>query len=107
MSRKLWAEAASTAVYLLNRLPTKALKDQTPYEAWFEHKPSVAHLKVFGSICYYWIPEAKRQKLDDKAEVGVFIGYSLRSKGFRVYNPISGNVVVSRDVKFDEFSMWN
>ena len=28
-----WAEAAATAVYLLNLSPTKAVKNQTPYEA--------------------------------------------------------------------------
>lgn len=33
LPKKFWAEAASTTVFLQNRLPTKAMKDQTPFEA--------------------------------------------------------------------------
>ena len=48
-----WAtEAVYTAVYILNRIPTKSVKDKTPIEAWNGKKPSVKHLRVFGSICY-------------------------------------------------------
>ncbi|PPD71730.1 hypothetical protein GOBAR_DD31377 [Gossypium barbadense] len=46
----MWAEAINTAVYLQNRLPTKALASETPFEAWFSFKPSLAHLKVFGNF---------------------------------------------------------
>ncbi|PKI41496.1 hypothetical protein CRG98_038112, partial [Punica granatum] len=45
MPLKFWAKAANTAVFLLNRLPTKALEKKTPYEAWHEMKPSVKNLK--------------------------------------------------------------
>lgn len=51
-----WAEAVSTAVYLLNRCPTKAVHDKTPVEAWSGRKPSAKHLRVFGCICYTHIP---------------------------------------------------
>ena len=105
--KKLWAEAANTAVYLMNRLPTKAVLKKTPYEAWFGSKPGVSHLKVFGSVCYYWIPEPKREKLDEKAEIGVLVGYSSESKGYRVFNPLLEKVVISRDVRVDESSLWN
>ena len=33
LPHKFWAEALSTAVYLKNRSPTKAVKDMTPFEA--------------------------------------------------------------------------
>lgn len=46
--KKFWAEAISTAVYLKNRSPTKALKT-TPYEAWHGTMPKVDHLRVLGS----------------------------------------------------------
>jgi len=45
---RYWAEAVFTAVYLLNRSPTKALRGVTPEEIWSGSKPNVAHLKVFG-----------------------------------------------------------
>jgi len=50
--KRFWAEAVSTAVYLLNMLPTKAVYDLTPYEAWTSSKPKVSHLRVFGCIAY-------------------------------------------------------
>ncbi|EOX94119.1 Uncharacterized protein TCM_003333 [Theobroma cacao] len=45
---KFWAEAANTTVYLQNLLPTHALNNQIPFEAWYGFMPSVVHLKVFG-----------------------------------------------------------
>ena len=36
LPKVFWAEATSTVVYLLNKLPTKTLKKQTPFEVWFE-----------------------------------------------------------------------
>lgn len=54
LPNQLWVEATNTFVYLLNRLPTKAMKDMTPFEGWFGFKPSVSHLKVFGCVlCFY------------------------------------------------------
>nr|KYP49148.1 Copia protein [Cajanus cajan]KYP49151.1 Copia protein [Cajanus cajan]KYP49153.1 Copia protein [Cajanus cajan] len=61
-----WAEVVYTAIYILNRCPTKAGQDKTPIEAWSEKKPSAKHLRVFGSICYIHVPEEKRHKLEDK-----------------------------------------
>ena len=65
--KKYWAEAVYTAVYLLNRSPTQAVKKMTPEEAWSGRKPKVGHLKVFGSTAHVWIPNAKRAKLDSKS----------------------------------------
>lgn len=41
----------------------------TPFEAWRGIKPSARHLKVFGLVCYAHVPDAKRGKLDSKAEL--------------------------------------
>ena len=67
LSKYFWAEAVHTAVHILNRCPTKALKDKTKVEAWSEIKPSVSHLKIFGCICYAHVPAEKRTKLDEKS----------------------------------------
>ena len=107
LPKTFWAEAVYTVVYLLNRCPTKSLQDKTPIEAWSKRKPSAKHLKVFGSICYVHIPTAKRHKLEVKSEIGIFVGYSSQSKGYRVYNPKTKKIMISRDVKFDESASWN
>lgn len=102
-----WAEAVYTAVYIMNRCPTKAVQDKTPIEAWSGKKPSAKHLRVFGSICYIHVPKEKRHKLEDKTERGIFLGYSTQSKGYRIYNLPAKKLIISRDVEIDESASWN
>ena len=104
LPKLLWAEAVSTSVYLLNRLPTKSVQSKTPIEAWSGVKPFVKHLKVFGSLCYLHVPFIKRGKLDERVEKGVFVGYAVESKGYRIYSLSRMKIVISRDVHFDENS---
>ena len=56
MPHKFWAEALSTAVYLKNRSPTKAVKGMTPFEAWTGKKRKVGHLRAFGCVAYAHVP---------------------------------------------------
>ena len=104
LPKKFWAEALATATYLRNRSPTKAVEGMTPIEAWSGEKPSVAHLRVFGSSCYSHIPKDERKKLDPKAEQAIFLGYGLETKGYRLYNMKTQKIYFSRDVIFDEMS---
>lgn len=59
LPNKFWAEEVYTSIYLQNRLSTKAVEGCTPFEAWSGHKPSVSHLRVFGCICYIYVPKEK------------------------------------------------
>ena len=83
---KFLLEGLSCASYLINRSPTKSLENGTPHEAWYGSKPNVHHLRIFGSLAYAHSPDALRNKLDDKAEKFVFVGYSERSKAYKLYN---------------------
>ncbi|KAG6530792.1 hypothetical protein ZIOFF_004550 [Zingiber officinale] len=85
----------------------KAIPNKTPFEAWSGRRPSVNHLKVFGSICYSQIPKQKRSKLDESSERCIFVGYSTMSKGYRLFNIQLGQVIISRDVQVDENALWN
>ncbi|KAL4355086.1 hypothetical protein GQ457_06G022650 [Hibiscus cannabinus] len=100
-------KVVATVVYLMNRLATKVVDGKTPFEAWSGSKPSVKHLRVFGSICYNHISANMRSKLDERAWRGIFVGYSSQSKGYRIYNLESKMIVVSRDDIFYEDSYWN
>ena len=103
LPKTFWAEAVATAVHVRNRVPTTAHKEPTtPYEKWFGVKPNLSHLRVFGCVAYAHIPDELRRKLDDKAESMVFVGYSTRSKAYRLYNTETREVVTRRDVIFDE-----
>ena len=106
MPKEFWVEAVSCAVYLSNLCPTRSVHGMTPQEAWSGKKPSVSHLCIFGSIAYFYVHDEKRVKLDNKSEKLVFIGYASRSKGYKLYNPINGKVIISRDVVFDEDYSW-
>ncbi|KAL4339806.1 hypothetical protein GQ457_08G010530 [Hibiscus cannabinus] len=107
MPKEFWAEAVSCAVYLSNRSPTKNVDNVTPQEAWSGRKPSVRHIRVFGSIAYAHVPDQGRLKLDDRSSKYVFIGYDSNSKGYKLFNPSNGRIVISRDVEFDEQASWN
>src|SRR3984957_14053646 len=88
-----WGEAVMTAVYLRNRSPSRSVQRMTPYEAWTGEKPSLSHLKVFGCRAFAHIPDEKRTKLEPKAIECVFVGYSLTSKAYRLYDPIGQRLI--------------
>ena len=48
----LWGEAIRHAIYIINRVATKVLIHQTPYEIYKGRKPNFKHLRVFGCIGY-------------------------------------------------------
>uniref|UniRef100_A0AAV1TNS9 Retroviral polymerase SH3-like domain-containing protein n=1 Tax=Peronospora matthiolae TaxID=2874970 RepID=A0AAV1TNS9_9STRA len=97
-----WAEAVSTAVYLINRSTNSANSDVTPFKVGFKIKPSIEHLRVFGSQGYAHIDDAKRTKLEPKSYRCMFLGYAENTKGYRVFNLERSKVVISRSVKLDE-----
>jgi hypothetical protein len=47
-----WAEAVVTAVYVLNRSPTKGVAGMTPYESWHGRKPAMHHLRMFDCVVF-------------------------------------------------------
>ncbi|CAL2227983.1 unnamed protein product [Prunus armeniaca] len=104
---EFWAEAVNTVVYILNKCPTKALVKKTPFEAYSGRKPGIKHLRVFGSLCYAHVPNQQRQKLDLASQRCVFLGYGSCEKGYRLYNLVTGKVIISRDVVFNEDASWD
>lgn len=95
------------AVHLLNISPTKAVCDVTPYEAWWKQNPNVSNLRIFGCIVYSLIDSIDRSKLDKKSEKCIFVGYSDKTKGYRLYNPLTKSLIIRRDIVFDENSSWD
>ena len=103
----MWGEAVRHATYLINRVPTRALKNQTPYESFKGRKPSIGHIRVFGCLAYAKLDAALLKKLDNISQTLVHLGIEQGSKAYRLYNPSTRRIVVCRDVKFDEKACWN
>ena len=100
--KRFWSDAVVSACYLINRTPTKVLRDLSPFEVLNKSRPQIQHLRVFGCTCYVLVPGELRKKLDAKSTKAMFIGYSITQKGYKCYDPTTGRVLVSRDVKFIE-----
>jgi len=105
--KSFWLEVVNWAMHVLNRSPTLAVKNRTPAEAWNGLKPSVAHFRVFGCISHVHVPNHKRVKLDAKSLKCVFLGVSENSKAYRIFDPISQKIIISRDVVFKEDQQWH
>ena len=105
--RTFWPEAVNWSIHVLNRSPTFAVQNKTPEEAWSGRRPVVDHFRIFGCLAYAHIPDAKRKKLDDKAEKCIFLGVSESSKAYKLFNPLTKKIVTSRDVVFEEESTWD
>ncbi|CAB0002804.1 unnamed protein product, partial [Nesidiocoris tenuis] len=104
LGKEFWAEAIVTACYLINRSPSRALGERTPYEVWHGEKPDLSHLRVFGCSAWAHIPKQRRKKLDPKSERLIFIGYPEDRRGYRLLDPVTKRVTNSRDVHFVEIS---
>jgi hypothetical protein len=102
LSLKYWVKAINYANYIVNCTPTKALKNITPEEAWTKIKLDVSHFCVFGSIAWAYIPDEKRKALQPKSEKCIFVGYSEDVKGYKLLQSHCNEIIIRRDVKFDE-----
>lgn len=107
MPSTFWGEAVRHSVYILNRLPTRVLKGETPYEAWKGEKPNLGFIRTFGCLAHMKVPKENIQKLDDRSVKMVYLGTEPGSKAHRLYDPVTGRLNVSRDVIFEEKKGWN
>ncbi|KAL2342497.1 hypothetical protein Fmac_003782 [Flemingia macrophylla] len=106
LPNEFWVEAMCTTTYILNRCPTKRLETITPEEAWSGFKPSVKHVRIFGSLCYKHVPEHNRRKLDSRSQAMVLVGYHSTG-AYKLFDPIQRRVVISNDVVVDETKEWD
>ena len=97
----LWAEAASAAVYVLNRTGPSKTAGKSPFEEWFGRKPTINRIRVFGSAAFVHVPNVNRGKLNDKAIKGYLVGY-CDNDGYRIFIPSKNDTIKSANVVFNE-----
>ncbi|GJS29972.1 putative ribonuclease H-like domain-containing protein [Tanacetum coccineum] len=97
-----WAEAVNTACYVQNRVLVVKPHNKTPYELVRGRTPALSFMRPFG--CHVTILNTLDHlgKFDGKSDDGFFVGYSLNSKAFRVYNIRTRKVEESLHIKFLE-----
>ena len=62
----------------------------------------MSRIRIFGSVFYCYVHADNRKQLDPSGENGLLVGYSEISKAYRVYITAHRNIILSRDVQFDE-----
>ncbi|GJU26616.1 retrovirus-related pol polyprotein from transposon TNT 1-94 [Tanacetum coccineum] len=100
----LWAEAIATACFTQNCSIVHTRYNKTTYELIHKRKPNVQYFHVFGSICYPTNNRDDLGRMKQKADIGIFIGYSESSRGFCIYNRRTKKIMETIHVKFDELT---
>ena len=96
----LWIEALKTEVYILNCVLTKVVQ-KTPFELFEGWKLGLRHIRIWGCSSEVRVYNPQENKLDPRTICGYFIGYSEKSKGYRLYCPShTTRIVESRKAKF-------
>lgn len=99
LSESLWGEALKTAVYILNRVPSKAV-NKTPYELWTGKRSSVKYLHIWGCPTEARSYRPHERKLDSRTISCYFVGYAKRSQGYKFYNPTLRSFFETRNARF-------
>uniref|UniRef100_T1IKC7 Retroviral polymerase SH3-like domain-containing protein n=1 Tax=Strigamia maritima TaxID=126957 RepID=T1IKC7_STRMM len=105
---QLWAELALMFIYVKNRFPHSGINNQIPYILFRKRDLQLKHLKIPGSLAYVHVPTPRREsKHAPRAWKGVVVGYALSTRGYRVWDPSTDDVVESKHVEVDESRNWS
>jgi len=96
-----WGECILTAAFLINKLPVRILNFKSPHEILFGKSPSYSSLRVFGCLCFAQNMHIEN-KFDARGKPCIFVGYPYGQKGYRIYDPSTLRITVSRDIIFHE-----
>ena len=98
-----WPEAMRNASYVMNKHPQQRLGFLSLFEKLWNMKANVSYFRVFGCVCYVFIPNQLCSKLG-KIFKYIFIRYDNQIKGCKWGDPTTGRFYTSRHVVFDETS---
>ncbi|GJR38147.1 retrovirus-related pol polyprotein from transposon TNT 1-94 [Tanacetum coccineum] len=97
-----WAEAIATACFTQNCSLVIPRHEKTPYHIINARKLSVKFFHIFGSLCYIVRDGENLDKMKEKGDACIFVGYSTQSKAYRVFNKRTRIIVETIHVNFDE-----
>ncbi|GJU34475.1 retrovirus-related pol polyprotein from transposon TNT 1-94 [Tanacetum coccineum] len=97
-----WVEAIEIACYTQNRSIIIPTHEKRAYHIINDRKPLIKHLHIFGCTCYLTRDSENLDKMKEKGDPCILVGYSTQSKGYRVYNKRTRLIVESIHLRFDE-----
>nr|GEY02261.1 hypothetical protein [Tanacetum cinerariifolium] len=98
----IWAEAITTTCFTQNCSLVIPRHEKTPYHIINDRKPSVKFFHIFGSLCYIARDGENLDKMKEKGDACIFVGYSTQSRAYRVFNKRTRVIVETIHVNFDE-----
>ncbi len=84
-------------VFIENRISSGG-REISPYEYIHGVPARVNHIRVFGSKVFAYKFDVQRNQLDDKATVGILVGYEGESAAYRIFVPTERRVIRSGHV---------
>nr|GEX01269.1 Gag-Pol polyprotein [Tanacetum cinerariifolium] len=97
-----WAEAISTACFTQYRSLVIPRHEKTLYHIINGRKPSVKFFHIFCSLCYIIRDGEIFDKMKEKGDACIFVGYSTQPRAYRVFNNITRVIVETIHINFDE-----
>ncbi|GJX42826.1 integrase, catalytic region, zinc finger, CCHC-type containing protein [Tanacetum coccineum] len=97
-----WAEAIATTCFTQNRSLIIPRHKKTPYHIINGQKLSVKFFHIFGSLCYIVRDGENLDKMKEKGDACIFVGYAIQSRAYKVYNKRTRVIVETIHVNFDE-----
>lgn len=98
---QFWWDAFSTAILLINSLPSPTLRNSSPYHLLFKRLPDYSFFKVFGCSCFPFLRPYTIAKLQYRSSKYLFLGYSDSYKGYK-YLHSSSRIYISKTIEFNE-----
>nr|GEU90000.1 hypothetical protein [Tanacetum cinerariifolium] len=97
-----WAEAIATSCFTQNRSLIIPRHEKTLYHIIDDRKPSIRFFHIFGTLCYIVRDGENLDKMKEKGDACIFVGYSTQSRAYRVFNKRTRVIVETIHVNFYE-----
>lgn len=99
-----WAKAMNTTCHIHNCVTIRSETKATQYELCKGRKPTVKYFYIFGIKWYILEFRERRRKMDPKSDDKKFLGYSINSRAYKVYNKCTKTMMKSINVFIDDTS---
>nr|GEW56107.1 ribonuclease H-like domain-containing protein [Tanacetum cinerariifolium] len=97
-----WTEAINTVCYVQNKVLVVKPHNKTSYENFHGRTPTLSFMRPFGCPVTILNNLDHLGKFNGKADKGFFVGYSMNSKAFRVFNSKKRIVEENLHIRFSE-----